>query len=72
MSTPLTSAIISTTYRCCQPPYCHAEVQYVVEVPDMQAYSCVPHLSQVQTIMSNRETGVMQHFPTLPDPFSLP
>jgi len=70
--TATTIPINSTTYRCCQPPYCHTEVQYAVTVDDMQAYSCAAHLAQVQTQMANRESGTLRVFPTLPDPFSLP
>jgi len=73
MSSPVTSAINSTTYRCVQPPYCHTEVQYMVVVDDMQAYSCVPHLAQIQTIMNQRASGVaLKDLPTVPDPSSLP
>ena len=73
MSTPLTTQLVCTTYRCTNPPYCHTEVQYMVTLPDMQVYSCTPHLSSVQSLMNDRATSVaIENLPTAPDPSSLP
>jgi hypothetical protein len=59
MSTPapITTPVTSSTRRCFNPPFCHEETKYTVTMIDLQAFACVTHIANVQSLVAARASG---------------